>query len=1078
MDFYNKTLADFLETDLKTAQDFIHRRTKNSQKIFYLVYGDDLDQVINVDILGNIANFEATLSAVKKAFDEKKFTLAAICGCKQEEIDTYLPGFGFSTRNYELLKKVFGEHYNQPYDMSTLTLSEIPSYNQLLSLVKEKLENIKRKNSYDLSMQGKPILSFLKCSKEELEIFKARVIENRRKIRFAFYAVFGPQLDKTANILNLRQDQIADFEEGIKEGQKVIITYREEHIYEKENKEKRRRALMQKIRANEAKEQEKMKASSNIEVKENERKIFLYDILECSKEELALFISKLGYVQEPYWALRKAFGNDFLNPLDLTDMTKRELKNYDKGIKELKHFQKQYQKDQKKKLTYIVKGSREEIMAIIANIKPSTSRYKVLVKVFGPNFDQIKDLTNITPEEKVLYNDATAFIRKKLRQGKEPTQTLAQIIGCSYEKLMELLKDKNKNSAQYQALVKAHGEALDQVKNIDALIGKEKDAYNQAVCSLRKKYKNPKTEKNQAYLYRILRCKWERLENVLAQMDKNSAYYLVLAKAFNNDFKGPKVGILNAEEEKIYEEAKAYLKSMLCSAKKRINDKYLWELIGCQEQELELLLKSLPDNWSHFEALQNMFGPDLKSRKKSDMTLKSVTYSLRLLRLRYQKIIVEGQDANIVKRKTHIAKTLYDHVGCTLEDLETLIPYLSKSYVSILQSIYGNDFQKIENLSNITLEDKQKHKYILKRLRNLYQSIYVENNLNKVKKYVKESSEYLDEIIGCSKEQLSTLVSLLPENTESYQILVKVFGSDFLGKKDLSKLNEKEKSVYASVKYRLKKYYAQGTQKKSRKWKASYIWDSVGCSREEFNNLYPYLKPHHQEILQLVHGSNLDKLRDLTNLTKQDKSTYFTAKTRLKKLYQYVYVEHNMSKIQKNIIFGKEYLDEIIGCSKEELATVVGYLDKNTLSYETLVKVHGNDFQKPRDFNKLTKNEKATCRSTYRRLKRFYEQGGKKEKSEKLPKIEEDAYLKVPAIPVLIPYLEERYQQIMYIYLATQDINKVAKLMNMELGSVKKCLNLIYNWFNRVKTLYTIQFNDEFPTLEITSDNQIRRLKK
>lgn len=1095
-----ETLPEFLETDLITTQEFIKRRTLNSQKIFYLIYGKNLDEKLDISKIKDPNNFENTLNSIKKAFLEKKFLLSDILECSYDLFINNLNQFNLSPNNINLLQKIFGPSYNLEYDLSSLSLGEINSYYQLINSLKEKIKMIKREASYDLTYNNRSILSILRCSKEELAIFKNRILDNRKKIRNAFHLAFGSDLKNPANLLILDENQLKDFYEGVELGRNIIINYRgsENPITKNINKYKNKKKKVSKSE-------------------------YLKDILSCSNEEMQILEEKIN-LEPSYAILKKYFGDDLDKAFDVSSLTIPEKKKFKQIKEELLFFKKQYHKERKNLLTTIVNAPYEELILVINKIKPDSKRYKILVKAHGKNFNQAKDLTNFSDYDKVIYYDAIAYIRTALKRPKTYSQDLIAVLNCSKEELELSLATKSKSSQQYLILVKAHGENFTQ-DNRNTLNSKEKIIYNQAIYSLRKKLKD-----SQIFLKQIFHCTEKSLENALKAIDKESPYYFVLSKAYNNNFLGPKVGVLTTEEEKIYEDAKNYIATIL---KEQNQNKYLWELVGCTLEELELILPSLPKNWKFLTNLQDVFGTDLKEKQNPNYNYQYISYPLFFLRQRYEKIIIRG--SNVSK-----AMTLTQTLNCQMTELNRLLPYLNKNQLETLKLAYGENLDQVKNLKNISLSNKKNFKYLINRLKNLYQKIIIDNdsgnlylcdvigctieelqkllpylnstyqiilkqiygenldqkrNLTNVdekmyniysaaKKRLKQlykdiiidqnyekynqngkNNQYLYETIGCSKEELPMLISLLNKNSASYQLLVKIYGEDFLGIKDLSKLTKSEKSNFGSIKNRLKRFYKNGAKKESYN-ENKYLWEILKCSKEELRKILTLLNPntYYYKCLQKEFGPTFDSVCHLSELSENEKVNFNAGLSILRKKIKNV----NWKEIEEK---EKTYfLTYLTNDSQEILEKCLALIDKDSPTYAILKRVHGSNFDLKANLEDLNTQEKQK----YYRAKQIILLNYSKVLIEESKKVN-TLSLEESFISNLINCLPSNYQQIIRLYLNNDNnVDIVSNLLNIDKEEVIRNLNIIYKWLNDVIKSYKANFQDELSL----SDNVLKQLTK
>ncbi len=856
-----ETLPEFLETDLASTQEFISRRTQNSQKIFYAVYGDNLDKVLDLTKLPNryIDSFETTLKSVKKAFIEKKFFLADILQCPIETFINNIDKFKLSTNDINLLQKIFGPDYQKPYDMHQLSMKEMTQYNSLIILLKEKIAILNRENNYDLTYNGKSILNILRCSKEELKIFKLRVLDNRKKIRYAFYLAFGSNLDNKANLLLLDEQQMKDFLEGVKEGRQIILNYRE---MEKEEEVIKHSGI-------------KKTSSPKIEIPPIKNSKSLMEILNCSKKEITCLLNKMDDLNISYDILRKVMDSNYY--LNLEKLKKTELKIFSKTIKELKKLQKQF-------LWNILNSNYEKVMLLTAKL--NSYRKDILIKAFGPNFDQIKDLSKMTEKEKNSY----CAIIKLMHNGlNNKAKTLMETLNCSYFDVLTLMDKSKVKSNQYQVLVKAHGKHFNEVKNIYLLTADDCKVYNTAIYLY---HQALASKKENLYLYEDMNCCSTDLTKAFLKMDKSSFYYQILAKVYNQDWK------------------------------------------------LKMDLNSLT-----YEECK-----DLIAAKK---------YLHKLL----EKIVLENNP------------TLIEILNCSMEELDIMLPYLSNIQLDALKNIFGENLLQERNLFQVPAKEKSNYYNAISKLKQLYQLIFIDKKDISNSRY--SHKLYLNEIIGCTYEELLEMINFRSEENLSAKTLIKVHGTDLKKPKDMRSLTKQEESIYYSVIGRVKKKY----KKQLLGYEGKYLYEIIGCEEKVLKELMKNIEPKYYDYLKTLFGPNLDKL---------------------------------CPKIKKD---EKQKIDAII--------KIIKPIETNII---------------------LNLNE------------------------------EQEFYIKIPAIPSLIPFLPQTYQKIVNLYLILKDVSKVSQILNQDENYIRRSLNIIYSWFNDVAINYSNTFSEELRLSK--EENLILNLKK
>ena len=373
-----------------------------------------------------------------------------------------------------------------------------------------------------------------------------------------------------------------------------------------------------------------------------------------------------------------------------------------------------------------------------------------------------------------------------------------------------------------------------------------------------------------------------------------------------------------------------------------INKETILKLMSClTEKEKDVIIKRYIQDYT-LEAVGKMYGITKERVRQIE--------NKALLKMRnYSK-------AKVVKVDKNEEKSILD--GKTLKEIIGEVKVNNfNSYVkrnSKLKAIYYMAFG--ENLDKVYDDSKLEKKDITTLMVSI-KKIMRTNNVGIDKKY---DNKTLNEILGLSYEDTVYFVSTLDKASQTYNMIINVFGIDV--KRHLEK-DKLENEVYTKLLSNL------NTVKKiingNNVYKNKYLNDIVSI---DLNKIKTYVNKEELVILKKAFGENLDRrfintvsvkvlTKVINNLNKQIKEEVkMESKTKTNKGKKSMY--ENMT------------LDEILDISYEELLDIFNETKKETKNYKIFAKAFGEDFKGIFNTSNLDDIEKISLYTKINSLKK------------------------------------------------------------------------------------------------------------
>lgn len=443
--------------------------------------------------------------------------------------------------------------------------------------------------------------------------------------------------------------------------------------------------------------------------------------------------------------------------------------------------------------------------------------------------------------------------------------------------------------------------------------------------------------------------------------------------------------------------------SVLKSIKKYFQEKdyYIWDMIGCSKKEFASLIKTINPKSYYYAVLVKTCSPKLTRlpnlSKLNNSELGAFNEVIRTLQSNYQKLISDED------KEENIGGTLQEILDCSTPELELFKSALNVAEAEVrrvFMIIFGPKLNHKCNLFNLTDEQLKIYYRWLEIGKSSINDVRTKEKVEETSKprkprerkpkVKKEIKKYLYEQAECSREELQIVLDsgFLNKEDKSYQELTRVYG---LSLDEELKVTEEEinKSLFTQGINKIKKLKSAiidnkmlpehkiVVPKRERRNSNNYLYETVGCSLEEYKILLKTLDPNakYYEILKKLYGPNLLERKKSYYFTRDDKEFYDYAKKALKKTYHEVFLKNvPLRKYLKANYYLYEYLD----IPKErliELTTSV-YFDESTKYYQLFQELFGLDFCEIIDYdryNKMDTNEYWAFNHTIKNLDKLYQ---------------------------------------------------------------------------------------------------------
>lgn len=365
------------------------------------------------------------------------------------------------------IKKMFGNDLDEFYDLAKFNnnLEGMHHVRQAIDLLRNKIRVNKENNDNLLTCKfkkvfltrGKYLWEALGMSKEEtLEL--VNLIDGNTEAYYYLKLMFGE-----------------DFEER----------YDQNKVSDKANLEKVKQSVYYLKQKRNRIKKAKLEDKDVVLYKDK----YLWEILSCTKEEMFRLLQLFDQNSKVIFYTKMMFGNDYNLKYDSKRFNDNPY-NREK-IKQKVHYLKEklekYQKDGKleiptshyywdnKYLWEILECQKEVGLKLAFSLKKDSTTYKSLRLIFAEDFLNKCNWTlfNNDTEKIDAFRGGIGYLRKKLRQanienvgnwGKKKSLWndlhLWEILGCSYEEVVDIVKNLRKNTMVYACILNVFGKDL------------------------------------------------------------------------------------------------------------------------------------------------------------------------------------------------------------------------------------------------------------------------------------------------------------------------------------------------------------------------------------------------------------------------------------------------------------------------------------------------------------------------------------------------------------------------------------------------------------------------------------------
>ena len=600
-----------------------------------------------------------------------------------------------------------------------------------------------------------------------------------------------------------------------------------------------------------------------------------------------------------------------------------------------------YKEHNEKKLEEILNCSFYELIKVINGINPNSKDYKLLIKLFGEDFQNKFDFNKLSPREISDYSHLLAKLKNMLQniQG-EKEESLLSILNCTKKELDKLIEIFGVRSIVL--MKKVHGENLDENGSYYALSYQDRNIYRENLEKFRAMVdsirKNPEIgefmDKN---LLQILSCSEEEFHILMSKM-KIVPYDLKLLSLIHGDdyngvFKGENLSVQNIQ---FYRELIAKLREKVQGLK---NNKPILLKSRFNKNKWSECIEIIQNN-KECEVLLELFGDDLEA----------IVYPIFLDEnqlLSMEKAIEFVQNHNLKTNTINTSSnykesTLKQVLDCTDEELEYLkrVTKFSDEYKDVFIKMFGEDLKNVINFTDFTERE----------IKNTYNII--DTFKDRLVKYRVEKDKTLQEIIQCTDEQFIIIKNIILGNKKQYELLALIFGENLDQLKDSSKLNGDNIKYYSTIittySKKAEKINSNSIDANIRMREFSQIQgftlkQLLKCTDEELDYLKRITEftDKYRDSIPKIFGEEWENIINLELLNDLEK----------RRIYNYI------NKFGERLVSYRtekdKTLQEILKYSDSQMKMLIDIVAKNDKLRELLYSIFGENLDKKKDSSKI-----------------------------------------------------------------------------------------------------------------------------
>ena len=482
--------------------------------------------------------------------------------------------------------------------------------------------------------------------------------------------------------------------------------------------------------------------------------------------------------------------------------------------------------------------------------------YELVVRKYGENYDALNENITFNKEERTLYENFKASIRKKIKTGNINSSKKVSFFEYFYEDNMsdkekEKVKtfvreylDKNKESQAYELVVRKYGENYDTLNKNITFTKQEITLYENFKFSIRKKIKtcNINSSKKVSffeYFYEDNMSDKEKEEVktfVIKYLDNtkgSQAYELVVRKYGENYDTLNENIILNRKESALYGTFKSYVREKIKTGNMTIRTKkvsffdwfYEENMSDKEKEEVKIFVSEFLDKNKESQAyklvvrkygenydilnrnmiftkqesiLYENFKASIKRKLKNKSNLKLNSSKIKhsyIKKVKEEKEVVESQEPKIIPSALDYTDTIIYKLTELKYSLGKISLLLNVDTDFILKSYISNlEYYSLSFVINTIMEYNPRY------LINIFSSNYFNELLIKLSPIEKQLIYYL--ILAknnmISLDEISTIMNISVEDITNYQIYTREEKYDELNNY-ISFNNEKKKVLTSKM---------------------------------------------------------------------------------------------------------------------------------------------------------------------------------------------------------------------------------------------------------------------------------------
>ena len=441
----------------------------------------------------------------------------------------------------------------------------------------------------------------------------------------------------------------------------------------------------------------------------------LKEVLGATDDEIAYLANFANKTTIRYRILSDKFGAELTGAADLIFAKESEKVSFFKGLLAAKkEIQMYHQKKgiltskegitnvSKEKcelyLKDILQATDEEMnyLTKINPLEPNTKVYSLFTELFGENFTSPRSFKKIKQNERSIYYNGLASLKKKLEAYRKNAKvTLLEVLACSKEELPEIMDLKEGIIHQY--FTNLFGNDFSGKIDLSSLDASARRTWNTNIAYLRKRYKKIREERSLSLIDALGIDESKFANYVTFYKEYHPTSYHKLSKYFGDD--------LTLKADVNYKEEKDTIKNlinMFISAYCNYQNNFLATILGCTSSELIELQKYLASDEKFLASIQEIFGENLLEKPKNiheDITpyINRLKEYLATLRLEGKQVT---EPVEILTEQEYVTKlTPFKHPF--FKEFVKLLPLEYQIITSLRLGLYDGMIHSLSELSEI-----------------------------------------------------------------------------------------------------------------------------------------------------------------------------------------------------------------------------------------------------------------------------------------------------------------------------------------------------------------------------------------